>query len=756
MVISIEENMLVKRIWLSLFLFILIPGYSIANDLDLTVHNVSSNTSIKSWLIAGPFSNPALDYNANYSFDFLKSVGGETIANLNDIQLIKYNDDAGNEKNVSVTKAQIDSNGILNFEKYYSEIDYSVAYAFTNIVSEKEQDAYFMVGSDDGFKVWVNGRLSFSNDAARGLTPREDRFVVHLNKGYNSLLVKVTDYIRQWALIVEIFDSSAYSQIKLEEKEKTEFLEFLGCNLEVVPSIESEINFYPGSFPELRWDKPYLVQKFAGDITLDIKWYDKDLNEVSSPEKPGRYAYYAEGESEKGFKIRRAATLYCFPDDWLGWSERLQAYLDYIPISSINKSDWISSEDVISPFVGRLFYKSALNQTDAAILLSFLDEQKYVESFEDKTNTPIIRNLDYHAALKQKILGVKDKWPILMLPVIRREKVTKILSNGNEQEAGFKEGTGNSIRKLCEDWSTKSGEPFSVLVARKGVIIINDAFGENAYGKFTTDTPAEIASITKLLTGLMFSRFVDQGIILIDDPVGKFLPDYPLSGSKTLTMRHLFTHTSGLKGHGTWNGIHNPWLDNVIANMLPDLSVGEIYSYNGNGYNLAGKVMEIVSGKSIFRLMRENLFNPLEMNNTILEEDLAYGCHSTAFDLAKIGQLLLNKGSYGELEFFSPQTFEKLLPELLDKYYPMIKEEIGIGITWMRYQRPETVKNKYDKSSVILSNNIIGHGSATSAVLMVDMDNEIVITQSRRNGGKYFDEYLTKLLLMIEENLISK
>jgi hypothetical protein len=55
---------------------------------------------------------------------------------------------------------------------------------------------------------------------------------------------------------------------------------------------------------------------------------------------------------------------------------------------------------------------------------------------------------------------------------------------------------------------------------------------------------------------------------------------------------------------------------------------------------------------------------------------------------------------------------------------------------------------------MILSRNIIGHGSATSAVLMADMDNELVITQSRRNGGKYFDEYLTKLLLMIEENLL--
>jgi hypothetical protein len=57
---------------------------------------------------------------------------------------------------------------------------------------------------------------------------------------------------------------------------------------------------------------------------------------------------------------------------------------------------------------------------------------------------------------------------------------------------------------------------------------------------------------------------------------------------------------------------------------------------------------------------------------------------------------------------------------------------------------------------MILSNNIIGHGSATSAVLMVDLDNELVITQSRRNGGKYFDEYLTKLLLMIEENMMAK
>ncbi len=148
-------------------------------------------------------------------------------------------------------------------------------------------------------------------------------------------------------------------------------------------------------------------------------------------------------------------------------------------------------------------------------------------------------------------MGWKDKWPILKLPSVRSDKRSKVLSNGTDLEAGFREGTSNSIRKLCEEWFAKSGEPFDILIAKNGVIIINDAFGENAYGKFTTDTPTEIASITKLLTGLMFGRFVDQKIISIDDPVGKFLPDYPLSGSKALTMRHLIY--SYFRSEGSWN-----------------------------------------------------------------------------------------------------------------------------------------------------------------------------------------------------------
>ena len=252
----------------------------------------------------------------------------------------------------------------------------------------------------------------------------------------------------------------------------------------------------------------------------------------------------------------------------------------------------------------------------------------------------------------------------------------------------------------------------------------------------------------------MFAQFVDQGLINIDDPVGKFLPDYPLTGDKAITLRQCFTHTAGLYGHEEFSGLHNPWLENVIANGIEHLQPGKVHNYNGMGYDLAGRVMEIVSGKSIFRLMRENFFDPLKLKNSVLEEDLGFSFNGTAWDLAMIGQLLLNKGSYGDLEFFSPETFEKLVPKNLKQFYPDIDVEWGIGITWMRQPHPDAGKNDVPKDQTVLSKNIIGHGSATSAVLRVDLDNELVITQTRRIAGKDYNKYLLKLLQTIEQGLI--
>jgi hypothetical protein len=94
-----------------------------------------------------------------------------------------------------------------------------------------------------------------------------------------------------------------------------------------------------------------------------------------------------------------------------------------------------------------------------------------------------------------------------------------------------------------------------------------------------------------------------------------------------------------------------------------------------------------------------------------------------------------------------------ILPKPLSTYYPDIDKDWGIGITWMRQKHPDAGKNSIPKDAAILSKNVIGHGSATSAILRVDLDNDLVIAQSRRRGGKAYDKYLVKFLMAIEEGL---
>ena len=192
-----------------------------------------------------------------------------------------------------------------------------------------------------------------------------------------------------------------------------------------------------------------------------------------------------------------------------------------------------------------------------------------------------------------------------------------------------------------------------MVLAQDGEILFHEAFGSDDYGVFTINTPTEIASITKLFTGILFAQFVDQNIIEIDDPVGKYLPDFPVKGPQALTMRHCFTHTSGLYGHGLFDGVHNPWLENTLFQIIKNDTVGTKYKYNGMGFDLAGKIMEVVTGKSIFRLFHEYLYEPLGMENTYHTWDLGFSVHSTAYDLSILAQMVLNKGTYGSKKYFS-------------------------------------------------------------------------------------------------------
>jgi CubicO group peptidase (beta-lactamase class C family) len=723
-------------------------------------NTLQNHDFVRDWIVVGPFPNEPADGSSSgnherkgFETDFLVGIGGESIAVLTENQKITFTNQEGTVQNIFAKFVTAREDGILDFEKLIGRADYKVAYAFCYIQSDIEQEATFLLGSDDGIKVWINGQLVHTNDIGRGITFADDHFTSNLKKGSNRILVKITQLVRGWGFVLEALTVAGAKTYDEKIQGTKDFDTFLKCTLAPAQANTWNYVFTPGDFPVLEWNNKYLVEKVMGKFPLSIRWFDSEYHEVEIAESPGRYGYYAEGITPDGMLIRRGGTVYCSPREWISWAERPRASLGYLLIPGIDKTKWNDRQETITEFAGRIVLLSILDQKEGAILMSYIDELNTMGEKELDIYTPIIQDHEYHLSLKRKILAVDNNASSLKMPV----KIGKssVVLQEEKNERGFKKGTANKIRNVCRDWFEESEEPFVILVARDGNVIVHEAFGENANGKVNLKTATEIASVTKLLTGVMFAQFVDQELIDIDDPVGKFLPDFPIEGNKVLTLRHCFTHTSGLWGHEEWGGLHNPWLDNVIANLLPHLEVGKVHNYNGMGYDLAGKVMEIASGKSIFRLMRENFFDPLELKNTLLEEDLGFGCHTTAWDLAVIGQLLLNQGSYGDLRFFSEETFEKLLPQPLNKYYPGIDLEWGIGLTWMRQAHPDVGKNGNPDDKTILSKNVIGHGSATSTILRVDLDNRLVISQTRRQGGKAYDKYLEKLLLTIEQGLLN-
>jgi CubicO group peptidase (beta-lactamase class C family) len=130
----------------------------------------------------------------------------------------------------------------------------------------------------------------------------------------------------------------------------------------------------------------------------------------------------------------------------------------------------------------------------------------------------------------------------------------------------------------------------------------------------TTDTAYQLASATKLLTATALMRVVEAGKIALDDPITRYLPEAP-SAWGAITIRHLTTHTSGLKDLLALPKLPGS-LDEAIqtAFHLPlQHPPGETTVYASSDYCVLMRLIERVTGKSFPTFMRDELFTPLGM-----------------------------------------------------------------------------------------------------------------------------------------------
>jgi CubicO group peptidase (beta-lactamase class C family) len=147
----------------------------------------------------------------------------------------------------------------------------------------------------------------------------------------------------------------------------------------------------------------------------------------------------------------------------------------------------------------------------------------------------------------------------------------------------------------------------------------------------TADTIFEAGSVSKQFTAAAVLLLARDGKLSIDDPVRKYVPELPDYGVP-LTIRHMLTHTSGLRDWGEVAGIagwprgtrvhtHAHVLDIVSRQKALNFTPGTNWSYSNTGYNLAAVIVSRVSGRSFADFSRDRIFLPLGMTHTSWRDD---------------------------------------------------------------------------------------------------------------------------------------
>ncbi len=155
---------------------------------------------IKNWMVIGPFDADAEAHSPTIAppgFD--KKYPPEK-----EIKLSKTY--SGMNGDVSWSKETIRKSGKLDFNAIYYPNKGTIAYAYAEIESPDDRNAMITLGSDDGAKVWVNKKLVYSKHIWRGAVPDDEFIDIQLNKGKNTILVKVENGGAGWELIVRLID----------------------------------------------------------------------------------------------------------------------------------------------------------------------------------------------------------------------------------------------------------------------------------------------------------------------------------------------------------------------------------------------------------------------------------------------------------------------------------------------------------------------------------------------------------------------
>lgn len=174
----------------------------------------------------------------------------------------------------------------------------------------------------------------------------------------------------------------------------------------------------------------------------------------------------------------------------------------------------------------------------------------------------------------------------------------------------------------------------AILVARGDTILFRGARGDadmERHVKLRPDSMFRIGSVAKQFAAAGLLKLVEAGKVGLDDPLSKYVPDYP--GGDRISIFQLLNHTAGVKNYTDLPGYMESMVqrDLTTAQMIdafkgspPDFAPGTNWAYSNSGYVLVGAVIEAASGMPWHAWLAQSLFRPLGMRHTGYGNDPKY------------------------------------------------------------------------------------------------------------------------------------
>jgi CubicO group peptidase (beta-lactamase class C family) len=167
----------------------------------------------------------------------------------------------------------------------------------------------------------------------------------------------------------------------------------------------------------------------------------------------------------------------------------------------------------------------------------------------------------------------------------------------------------------------------AALVAKDERVLFQSAYGEADRSRHVpnrVDTKFNLGSINKVFTKLAIAQLVEQGKVKLDDPIERYLPDYPKSVASRVTVRQLLDHRGGI---GDIFGDAYERADRSKLRRVSDwiplfrdvplaFEPGTQERYSNGGYVLLGAIVERASGEDYYDYMRRHVYGPLGMKDT--------------------------------------------------------------------------------------------------------------------------------------------